>query len=104
MNRVRGLRDLSSDHHTGLVLVRHIRHTVAHSPDDVESLWDVLVERFGAELEPHFQEEEQGLLPALAARGEGALVERTLQMQIGWMAQQQMQQQMEAQLSQLSQD
>ena len=32
------------------------------------------------------------------------LVERTLQMQIGWMAQQQMQQQMEAQLGQLSQD
>ncbi len=34
-------------------------------------------ERFERELEPHFQKEEQGLLPALRAVGEHALVERT---------------------------
>lgn len=35
-------------------------------------------EVFASHLEPHFQEEEFGLLPALAAVGEAVLVTRTL--------------------------
>ena len=77
MKRAPGLRDLSSEHHTGLVLVRRIARATAKSPAHAATVWDAVVERFRTELEPHFRKEEQGLLPALDAAGEHALVDRT---------------------------
>lgn len=78
MKRVPALRDLSSEHHSGLVLVRHIRKAAALSDFTASAVWTDVAERFEHELEPHFQREEQGLLPALHTTGEHALVERTL--------------------------
>ncbi|WP_462322984.1 hemerythrin domain-containing protein [Halochromatium sp.] len=40
--------------------------------------WAALKTRFADELEPHFQLEERGLLPALRVAGQAALVEQTL--------------------------
>lgn len=76
MKRSPGLRVLSSEHHTALVLAR--RAARAASDDAVASAWREVMERFEAELEPHFLQEETLLLPALAHAGETALVERTL--------------------------
>ncbi len=79
MKRVSALRDLSSEHHGGLVLVRRIRKAAGLSEDQSAVIWADVIERFEHELEPHFQKEEQGLLSALRAAGEHALVNRTLQ-------------------------
>lgn len=78
MKRDAALRDLSSEHHTGLVLVRRIRKQPAPAEAAVKARWEEVRERFASELEPHFQKEEDGLLPMLRAIGESALVERTL--------------------------
>ncbi len=77
MKRDPALRDLSSEHHSGLVLVRRIRKAAASPEFRPAAIWADVSERFERELEPHFQKEEQGLLPALRAVGEHALVERT---------------------------
>jgi uncharacterized protein (DUF885 family) len=67
---------LSREHHTALSLSVRIARIA-----DAEAEAALLIRVpavFDAELEPHFQEEEQGLLPALVAAGELALVSRTL--------------------------
>lgn len=77
MKRVPQLRDLSDDHHTGLVLARRCRQ--AGRPDSESSpevVWNQVLEAFSSHLEPHFQIEEQHLLPALEAMGEAALARR----------------------------
>lgn len=79
MKRISAFRDLSSEHHSGLVLVRRIRKAVALSEIPLAAMWTDVIERFEHELEPHFRKEEQGLLPILRSAGEHALVERTLQ-------------------------
>ncbi|MDH4284594.1 MAG: hemerythrin domain-containing protein, partial [Gallionellaceae bacterium] len=43
-----------------------------------QQAWDEIRSRFATEMEPHFQEEEAGLLPALERAGETGLVKRTL--------------------------
>ena len=73
MQRSTALRRLSMEHHVGLVLARRAR-TWAGDP---AGAWEALRARFAAELDAHFRLEEQGVLPALAAAGEPALVERT---------------------------
>ncbi len=78
MKRHPALRDLSSDHHIGLVLARKARQAADGNPRDRLHAWTTLVARFRAELEPHFQLEEEGLLPAMRRAGETLLVERTL--------------------------
>ena len=78
MKRHSALRQLSSDHHTGLVLARKVRQAAEGSVHDQRNGWTTLVTRFRAELEPHFQIEETGLLVALSRVGERELVERTL--------------------------
>jgi hemerythrin-like domain-containing protein len=78
MKRVPALRALSSEHHSGLVLVRRIRNA-ASSAVQPTKVWADVIERFEHDLEPHFQKEEQGLLPMLRAVGERDLVTRTLQ-------------------------
>lgn len=72
------LRPLSDEHHRALVLARRVRRA-AEARRDAKSLaktWLDVVERFAAELEPHFRVEEAWLFPALEAAGEGAPVER----------------------------
>ncbi|RIL07039.1 MAG: hemerythrin domain-containing protein [Proteobacteria bacterium] len=77
MKRVAGLRDLSDDHHTALVLARRCRQ--AAQGGDAAALgaaWSAVRDAFARELEPHFAIEERHLLPALEAIGEAALAER----------------------------
>ena len=74
MQRFAALKRLSSEHHLGLVIARRARE--AH--DDPAGAWVELRRRFADELEPHFQLEERGLLPAMQDAGERTLVERTL--------------------------
>ena len=72
MKRHPALVPFSDDHHRALVLARRLRR------DAVDAELAREVQRaFAAELEPHFRAEELRLLPALAAQGCAALVERT---------------------------
>ena len=76
MKRSSALLALSREHHTALSLSVRIARMA-----DAEAEAALLIRVpavFDAELEPHFQEEEQGLMPALVAAGELALVSRTL--------------------------
>jgi hypothetical protein len=76
VKRVAGLRDLSDDHHAGLVLARRCKQ-VARRPDaDVAAFRRELRAAFARELAPHFEIEEEALLPALEAIGEPALAQR----------------------------
>ncbi|MCP4005015.1 MAG: hemerythrin domain-containing protein [bacterium] len=77
MKRILELRDLSDDHHTGLVLARRCK--LAGRPNSAvshEVVWKQVVEAFADHLEPHFLIEEQHLLPALEAISESSLVNR----------------------------
>jgi len=76
VKRDTALRDLSSDHHTGLV--QRIRKQTAPTGPAAKARWKEVVDRFDAELKPHFRKEERGLLPALRSIGESALVAGTL--------------------------
>jgi len=77
VKRVPELRDLSDDHHTGLVLARRCRQAGrAGSKLSPERVWDQVLEAFSSHLEPHFQIEDHHLLPALEAIGEVALAQR----------------------------
>lgn len=76
MKRDVRLRGLSSEHHQALVLARRLSRRAAAGALDAALALE-LAERFTAELEPHFRVEEEVLLTALDALGEGALVERT---------------------------
>lgn len=77
MKRVPELRDLSDDHHTGLVLARQCRKCGrADSELSPEEVWNQVLAAFSTHLEPHFQIEEQHLLPALETIGEPSLCSR----------------------------
>jgi len=77
MKRVAELRDLSDDHHTGLVLARRCKQAGrADSELPFERVWEQVLEAFSSHLEPHFQIEEKHLLPALEAIGEDSLASR----------------------------
>lgn len=78
MQRHQALRNLSSDHHTGLVLARKARDAAGRDSRHQVDTWLTVVVRFRDELEPHFRLEESGLLPAMLRAGETGLVERTL--------------------------
>jgi hypothetical protein len=71
------LRGLSSEHHQALVLARRIAQAGRSAGADAR-LVDEVLGSMRDQLEPHFAVEERSLLPALAAVGETALVERTL--------------------------
>jgi len=74
VKRSDALRDLSDDHHEGLVLARAAsRATEA----DRAATWQRVVERSAVALEPHFRIEEEWLLPPLEAAGADAGVTRT---------------------------
>lgn len=77
MKRSAGLRTLSSEHHTGLVLARRALQAVEEG--QVADAWQDLPPQFEQELEPHFRQEEEQLLPALRQLGEEEIVQRTLE-------------------------
>jgi hemerythrin-like domain-containing protein len=76
VKRSPGLRALSSEHHTALVLAR--RAALAATGDAWADSWNDVAQRFIVEVEPHFRLEEEQLLPALTQTGEKRLVEHTL--------------------------
>ena len=77
MKRDVRLHGLSSDHHHALVLARRIREAVRAGHADA-ALFDAVHEAYTSELRPHFQVEEELLLPALELAGRPDLVRRTL--------------------------
>ncbi|MCW8907786.1 MAG: hemerythrin domain-containing protein [Sedimenticola sp.] len=77
MKRDRYLRDLSSEHHQALALARDIRK-VTQGGEAPEPMIRHVLKVYREELRPHFDVEEQAILPALAEAGEQALAERTL--------------------------
>jgi len=77
VKRVPELRDLSDDHHTGLVLARRCRQAGRGGDGpSPEEAWQEVLDAFAGHLEPHFGIEEEHLLPALEAIGEAALASR----------------------------
>jgi iron-sulfur cluster repair protein YtfE (RIC family) len=77
MKRLPELRQLSEDHHHGLVLARKARRagTVSKTPS-ITAIWEEVLEKFRLELEPHFLIEEQYLAPPLLDLGETELIQR----------------------------
>jgi len=78
MKRDPSLRNLSSEHHSGLVIARKARKAADLDAAAQTAAWESIRQIFRTELEPHFQTEERGVLPALREAGEVELVERTL--------------------------
>lgn len=77
MKRRPELRDLSDDHHTGLVLaIRCKRAGSGGEEGDPAWLWAQVARAFTDHLEPHFRIEEEHLLPALETIGEARLAAR----------------------------
>jgi len=74
VKRSPALRDLSDDHHEGLVLARAAMRATEASR---EATWQRVAERFPTALEPHFAIEEDWLLPPLATCGATEGVART---------------------------
>jgi hemerythrin-like domain-containing protein len=72
------LRNLSSEHHSGLARARRARQAASGDRHAQSDAWVTVVDRFQTELEPHFRLEEAGLLPAMQRAGEATLVERAL--------------------------
>jgi len=77
VKRIPALRDLSDDHHTGLVLARRCRQAGPSGRErGADEIWARVIEAFEAHLEPHFRIEEEHLLPGLEAIGEAGLATR----------------------------
>jgi Hemerythrin HHE cation binding domain. len=64
MKRHAALRQLSSDHHSGLVLARRVSRLEADS--DLQAAAQNLLHVWRAEIGPHFVAEEEWLLPVFA--------------------------------------
>jgi hypothetical protein len=79
MKRSAKLIALSREHHGALSLALAARRAAASGDaEGVAAAGRRVVSSFGRELEPHFQEEEDWLLPDLERAGAAALVARTL--------------------------
>jgi hypothetical protein len=79
MKRHAALLQHSREHHHGLKLARLARFAAdSGSPEAIAEAAHTISERFSGQLEPHFQDEEKGLLVELAAIGQNELVQRTL--------------------------
>ncbi|HEY8379877.1 MAG TPA: hemerythrin domain-containing protein [Nannocystis sp.] len=76
MKRDPRLHGLSSDHHHALVLAHRLAQRVAEGSADAE-VARRFAEDFAREIAPHFEIEEEVLLPALRAVGEVGLAQRT---------------------------
>ena len=73
MKRVLQLRDLSEDHHHGLVLARKAKLAASG-----QEMWAEVDAAFESELAPHFEIEETFIGPALRDAGEMHLAQRLL--------------------------
>ena len=70
MKRAHALQDLSREHHEALVLARRACATAADPHGlDVQAQRAHLLERWAEQFAPHFELEEQTLLPALERAG-----------------------------------
>jgi len=79
MKRIAALRDLSDDHHQGLVLARTAKQAgKGEGALSVEDAWDEVILKFEQELEVHFQIEEDFLIAPMKAVGEMELVHQLL--------------------------
>ena len=79
MKRHAALIQHSREHHQALKLARLARFAVdSGSQEAIKQAAETLREQFPSTLETHFCDEEQGLLMQLAAIGQHALVQRTL--------------------------
>lgn len=79
MKRSTALQPLSREHHTALTLAKACeRAAQSHDEGLVAKTCQRVIRAFSAELEPHFQVEEQSLLPLLRSAENRSLVQRTL--------------------------
>ena len=78
MQRHPALRCFSNEHHRGLELASRARKAATQENSVQAAAWEAVRKIFRTELEPHFQREEQGLLPVLRVAGEIEKVDRTL--------------------------
>ncbi len=77
MKRLPELRDLSEDHHHGLVLARKAKQAAAGGDDrSTAEVWAEVEMQFTSELAPHFLIEETLIAPALETAGESVLTNR----------------------------
>ncbi len=79
MKRHTALLKLSREHYSALKLARDGKlAALSGNASAVAALAARVGKEFASELEPHFREEEAGLLPFLTRVGEASLVARTL--------------------------
>ncbi len=77
MKRIAELHGLSEDHHAALVLaLRCKKFSESDSALSVGKIWEYVLESFRGHLAPHFDIEEEYLLPALEELGESEMVRR----------------------------
>lgn len=78
MKRHAALTQFSSEHHAALVLAKRAQRTSEGAADAVHLFAAEVGRIFARDLEPHFQLEEELLLPALMTCGQRGAVERIL--------------------------
>jgi hemerythrin-like domain-containing protein len=80
MRRIAALRDLSDDHHQGLVLARTAKRAAnGEGALSAEEAWDELLLKFEQELAVHFQIEEDFLTAPMIAVGESDVVDQLVE-------------------------
>lgn len=78
MKRIPALQPLSREHQPALALALQAKKAAAGDTRyAIDQVCQAILVRFPAEIEPHFQVEENHLLPLLEQAGEAALAERT---------------------------
>ncbi len=79
MKRSTALQPLSREHHTALTLAKACERAVQSRDEErVAQTCQRVIQAFSDELEPHFQIEEQALLPHLHSAETQPLAQRTL--------------------------
>ena len=80
MKRTPALQPLSREHHTALALAKACERAVQSRDEGlVGKTCQRILQAFSDELEPHFQIEEQSLLPLLRSAGNAPLEQRTME-------------------------
>jgi hemerythrin-like domain-containing protein len=80
MKRIPALQPLSREHHTALTLAKACERAVqSHDEGLVGKTCQRVIQAFSDELEPHFQIEEQSLLPLLHSAENKSLEQRTME-------------------------
>ncbi len=80
MKRIPALQPLSREHHTALTLAKACERAVESCDTErIAKTCERILKAFADELEPHFQIEEQSLLPLLNSAENRPLEQRTLE-------------------------